>query len=74
MKKIERKSQVHPLETSSPDNGAYGSATGTGPEIMVTLDSDGQHNLDETPRIVEPILNEGIDVVIGSRFLGDRAN
>jgi glycosyltransferase involved in cell wall biosynthesis len=41
-------------------------------EVMVTLDSDGQHNPDEIPRVVEPLLNEGIDIVIGSRFLGDK--
>jgi glycosyltransferase involved in cell wall biosynthesis len=38
-------------------------------EVMVTLDSDGQHDPKQIPRLVEPILNEGFDVVIGSRFL-----
>ncbi len=39
---------------------------------MVTIDSDGQHDPDEIPRILEPILNEGVDIVIGSRFLRDK--
>lgn len=41
-------------------------------DVMVTLDSDGQHNPDEIPQIVEPILNDEFDIVIGSRFLGDK--
>ena len=40
-------------------------------DVMVTLDSDGQHNPDEIPQIVEPVLNERFDIVIGSRFLRD---
>ena len=40
-------------------------------DVMVTLDSDGQHNPDEIPQIVGPILNERFDIVIGSRFLRD---
>jgi glycosyltransferase involved in cell wall biosynthesis len=38
-------------------------------DIMVTLDSDGQHDPDQIPRVVEPILNEESDIAIGSRFL-----
>jgi hypothetical protein len=33
------------------------------------LDGDGQHNPDEIPAIVAPILEKEIDLVIGSRFL-----
>ncbi|WP_321418518.1 glycosyltransferase family 2 protein [uncultured Methanomethylovorans sp.] len=38
-------------------------------EIVVTLDSDGQHNPDEIPILLEPILNKEADVVNGARFL-----
>lgn len=38
-------------------------------DVLVILDSDGQHNPDEIPKLVAPILNEGADIVIGSRFL-----
>jgi glycosyltransferase involved in cell wall biosynthesis len=38
-------------------------------DVMVTLDSDGQHNPDQIPNLLEPILNDGFDIVIGSRFL-----
>jgi glycosyltransferase involved in cell wall biosynthesis len=37
-------------------------------DIMVTLDSDGQHNPDEIPYLIER-LKQGFDIVIGSRFL-----
>jgi glycosyltransferase involved in cell wall biosynthesis len=37
--------------------------------IIITLDSDGQHNPDDIPRFMNA-LNEGYDIVSGSRFLG----
>jgi glycosyltransferase involved in cell wall biosynthesis len=37
---------------------------------MVTLDSDGQHNPDQIPDVIEPI-KQGFDIVIGSRYLRD---
>ena len=36
-------------------------------EKMVIIDSDGQHDPAEIPKLLEP-LNDGIDIVIGSRF------
>ncbi len=39
-------------------------------DIIITLDSDGQHNPEQIPSIVEPIVKQGFDIVIGSRFLG----
>lgn len=38
------------------------------PDILVIMDSDGQHDPSDVPRFIEKIL-EGYDVVIGSRFL-----
>jgi glycosyltransferase involved in cell wall biosynthesis len=40
-----------------------------GSEIVVCLDSDGQHDPDDIPKIVEPIADGRADMVIGSRFL-----
>ncbi|MEM4610735.1 MAG: glycosyltransferase family 2 protein, partial [Thermoproteota archaeon] len=40
-------------------------------EIIVTLDADGQHNPDDIPRVIEPILRGEADIVIGSRFLDE---
>lgn len=38
-------------------------------DIMVTIDSDGQHDPKEIPLLLNPILNDECDVVIGSRYL-----
>jgi hypothetical protein len=40
----------------------------------VTLDGDGQHDPDEIPAVVAPILEAEADIVIGSRFLGGYNN
>jgi glycosyltransferase involved in cell wall biosynthesis len=49
----------------------FEAASGIGADILVTLDGDGQHNPDELPRILEPLLAGEANVVIGSRFLED---
>jgi len=41
------------------------------PDVMVTLDADLQHDPDEIPKVLSPILRSEADVVIGSRFLAD---
>ena len=61
-----------------PKNLGYGAALRTiflearkrNPEVMVILDADGQHDPDEIPKLIEPILRDKADIVIGSRFLG----
>lgn len=40
-----------------------------GADVVVTIDADGQHDPDEIPKLVEPILNGEADIVIGSRSL-----
>lgn len=58
-------------------NRGLGGALGTGikaallegADIILTLDADGQHNPDEIPKIIKPIIEGKADVVIGSRFL-----
>ncbi|NJE11143.1 glycosyltransferase family 2 protein [Thermococcus sp. MAR1] len=44
-------------------------ALSRGYEIVVTLDADGQHNPDEIPLLMEPIIRGKADLVIGSRYL-----
>lgn len=39
------------------------------PDLLVTLDADGQHNPCDIPRIIKPILSGEADLVIGSRIL-----
>jgi glycosyltransferase involved in cell wall biosynthesis len=38
-------------------------------DIAVQVDGDGQHPIEELRKIIEPILNNEADVVIGSRFI-----
>jgi len=38
-----------------------------GADVLVTLDADGQHNPDEIPNLISPILKGKADVVVGSR-------
>jgi len=43
-------------------------------DVLVTLDGDGQHNPDEIPQVLAPILRGEADLVIGSRFLQPNLN
>ncbi len=60
-----------------PRNVGKGNALGiglttaalNGSRVVVCLDADGQHNPDDMPRIVAPVLDGRADMVIGSRFL-----
>ncbi len=40
------------------------------PQIVVTMDADGQHDPKEIPQLVLPLLRKECDVVIGSRIIG----
>ena len=40
------------------------------PDLLVTLDGDGQHNPKEIPRLVNKMRSTGVDIVAGSRILG----
>ncbi|NRA01010.1 MAG: glycosyltransferase family 2 protein [Myxococcales bacterium] len=61
-----------------PFNLGYGAALQTGykyaletdTEFLVQLDSDGQHNPADLSRLLQPVLEDRQDLVIGSRFLG----
>ena len=62
-------------------NMGYGAALRTGleyaaklnPDVVITIDADDQHDPDDIPGLIGPILNEEADVVIGSRFLKGEA-
>lgn len=45
-----------------------------GADAFVTFDADGQHNPNEIAALLEPILKNEVDVVLGSRFLQDGSN
>lgn len=69
--------QAGAIVVNHDKNGGYGKSIRTlfqtalerKADIIVTMDSDGQHNPDQIPDIIEPILNDGYDIVIGSRFI-----
>ena len=42
-------------------------------QIIITLDSDGSHDPKEIPKLVKPLFN-GVDITVGSRFLGNGKN
>ena len=41
-------------------------------EVIIFMDSDGQHLAKDLPRFIDPITKEGRDIVIGVRKGGDR--
>jgi glycosyltransferase involved in cell wall biosynthesis len=63
-------------------NEGYGSAIYScicaarkrGADALVILDADGQHNPEEIPSLLEPVLKGEADLVIGSRFLNGWKN
>jgi glycosyltransferase involved in cell wall biosynthesis len=40
-------------------------------DILVTFDADGQHRIDDIDKVIQPIIDDKADIVIGSRFLDD---
>ena len=50
---------------------AYIFARDHGYDALVRIDADGQHEVEDIPRVLEPVLRGQADAVIGSRFLGE---
>jgi len=44
-------------------------AFNNGTKIIVTIDADGQHDPDEIPKVIAPIISMEANMVIGSRYL-----
>lgn len=44
-----------------------------GADVIVHVDADGQHDPQDLPNLIKPILDGRADVVLGSRFLGIEA-
>jgi len=47
----------------------FEAAAGMGTDVVVTMDSDGQHNPSEIPKLVAPIIEGDAEMVNGSRYL-----
>lgn len=68
------------ITLSHPINRGKGAATQTGidaakllnADIIVTMDSDGQHDPKDIKKLIQPILDDKADVVIGSRMLNTK--
>lgn len=60
-----------------PTNLGYGSAIKSifakakeiNSDVLVTMDADGQHRIDDLKKILKPVLSDSVDISIGSRFL-----
>lgn len=63
-------------------NLGYGAAIGSlfskakelNSDVLVTMDADGQHKVEDVKSVLEPIVNDHADIVIGSRFLRESHN
>ena len=65
-----------------PKNLGYGSAIRSiflkareiNSEVLVTIDADGQHKIEDVNKIIKPIVDGQADISIGSRFLDKHDN
>ena len=65
------------IVVNHPKNLGYGSAIRSiftkgieiDSDILVTFDADGQHRVEDIKPVIEPILKDEADIVVGSRFL-----
>jgi len=44
------------------------------PDIIVTFDADGQHQVEDIQKLIKPILENEYDIVLGSRFMDQKTN
>jgi hypothetical protein len=73
-----RAAQAGATVIEHPINQGQGGALRTGfllaeekeAEVVVTMDADGQHPVDELQNLVDPVLNGEADYVMGSRYRG----
>ena len=64
-----------------PFNLGYGAALQTGykyalqmrADVVIQMDADGQHDPSDINTLLRPILDDELDLVVGSRFLEDTA-
>lgn len=63
----------HPLNKGKGAALKTGFESLNGAEVIVTMDTDGQHDPADIPKLVAPILNGEADIVNGSRYInGDK--
>ncbi|RRJ33841.1 DUF2304 family protein [Halocatena pleomorpha] len=75
---VERTAATDAIVVDHPINQGQGGALRTGfsiakqhgADIVVTMDADGQHPVEELSRLIEPIADSEADYVVGSRYTG----
>ena len=75
-------SSLGAITITHPKNMGYGAAIGSlfnkareiDADVLVTFDADGQHRIDDINSVLEPVLKNQADIVIGSRFLNNNDN
>lgn len=75
---VERIESTDAMVVDHPINQGQGGALRTGFEIaqqngadiVVTMDADGQHPVDQLDDLVEPVVADEADYVVGSRYIG----
>ncbi len=49
-------------------------ALGHGAKILVHFDGDGQHRVEDIKKLIQPIIDQEAQIVLGSRFLGSKSD
>lgn len=70
-----RRARAAGAEVISEEKPGFGGAILTGlhharGNIIALTDGDGTYNLQDLPKLIQPIMDGNADIVIGSRFLG----
>ncbi len=55
-------------------NAGFSYARNLGADVVVTIDADGQHDAEEIFAVIEPVIRQQADIVIGSRYLVNRSD
>lgn len=65
---------IHNLGIGGAVQTGYKYAYENGYDYAVQFDGDGQHDINYVKNIVEPLINEDADMVIGSRFINKESS
>lgn len=67
-------SLIHNLGIGGAVQTGYKYALENNYDIAIQFDGDGQHDINYVSKIIEPIINENVDMVIGSRFIDENSS
>ena len=63
-------SHVHNLGLAITFRDALDEALDMGADVIVNIDADGQYDPSEITKLIQPVINNDADIVLGSRFDG----